>query len=154
MSKGLVWESVNWRIGQDQFQLEIERGGLFATIKAPGGRSMTLPMAVWEGLIDALKANRVSRQRAEQQFPARSRARWYDGEIAEVAEAFKAGRPIAEIAHSHNRSAYSIEYQLDRLGLISKSDIYGPDRGGDRNAMTAGTAPLARVEHPMAEEAT
>lgn len=128
MSRGLVWESVSWRSGQDQYRFDVERGGLFATVAGPGGRSITLPMAVWEGLLDALKASRASRQRSEQQYPARSRARWYDGEVAEVAEAFRAGRSIAEIAHAHNRSAYAIESQLDKLGLISTAEKYGPER--------------------------
>ena len=129
MSHGLVWESVNWRRGEDHYRFEVERGGLFATLSAPGGRSMTLPMAVWEGLLDALKANRTTRTRSEQQqYPARSRARWYDGEVAEVADAFKAGRAIKEIARSHNRSTYAIEHQLDRLGLISKAELHGPER--------------------------
>jgi hypothetical protein len=128
MPQGLVWESVSWRNGQEQYRLDIERGGLFATLEAPGGRSLTLPMVVWEGLVDALKANRQARQRDQQQFPSRARSRWYDGEIAEVAEAYKSGRSIAEIAHAHNRSAYAIEHQLDRLGLISKAEIYGPGR--------------------------
>ncbi len=128
MQQRLVWESVSWRNAQDQYRFDIERGGLFATLEAPGGRKLTLPMVVWEGLIDALKANRQSRQRDQQPFPARSRSRWYDGEISEVADAYKSGRSIAEIAHAHNRSAYAIEHQLDRLGLISKAGIYGPGR--------------------------
>ena len=129
MSRGVAWESVNWRCGHDQYRFEIERGGLFATLSAPGGRTMTLPMAVWEGLLDALKANRTTRARSEQQqFPTRSGARWYDGEVAEVADAFKSGRSISEIAKAHNRSAYAIEHQLDRLGLVSTADVYGPER--------------------------
>lgn len=126
MGQGLVWENVSWRRGTEQYSFEIERGGLFATLKAPGNRSITLPMIVWEGLLDALKANRSTRARSEQQYPARSRARWYEGEVAEVAEAFKAGRSIAEIAHAHNRSAFAIEHQLDRLGLVSTAERYGP----------------------------
>ncbi len=133
MGRNLSWESVSWRSGLDHYRFDIERGGLFATLNAPGDRAITLPMAVWESLLDALKANRATRQRGEQQHPARSRARWYDGEVSEVAAAFQSGRSIPEIAHAHNRSAYAIEHQLDRLGLISKAQIYGPDRNiGDR----------------------
>ncbi len=129
MSQGLSWESVSWRSGTDQYRFEVERGGLFGQLSAPGGRSLNLPMVVWEGLLDALKANRSTRQRSQQQqFPSRSRARWYDGEVSEVADAYKSGRTIAEIARSHNRSAYAIEHQLDKLGLISTADTYGPDR--------------------------
>ena len=140
MSQGLSWESVSWRSGTDQYRFEVERGGLFGQLSAPGGRSLNLPMVVWEGLLDALKANRSSRQRSQQQqFPSRSRARWYDGEISEVADAYKSGRTIAEIAQSHNRSAYAIEHQLDKLGLISTSDTYGPDRdAGMRGPMFDG----------------
>ena len=128
MSQSLVWESVCWRCGEDHYRLDIERGGLFAKLSAPGNRSITLPMVVWEGLLDSLKANRTTRTRNEQQqqYPTRSRARWYDGEVAEVAEAFKSGRTIAEIARSHNRSAFAIEHQLDKLGLISTAERYGP----------------------------
>lgn len=131
MSRALVWESVSWRRGEEQFRLDIERGGLFATLSAPGERSLTLPMVVWEGLLDALKAGRNTKARTEhqQQYPARSRSRWYDGEIAEVADAYKSGRSIGEIAHAHNRSAYAIEHQLDKLGLISKAGMYGPGTG-------------------------
>ena len=130
LAQGLVWESVAWRRGQDSYRFDIERGGLFATLSAPGGRSMTLPMVVWEGLLDALKASRTTRVRSEQQFPARARARWYDGELAEVADAFKSGRSVAQIASAHNRSVYAIEHQLDRLGLLSTAQMHGPRTGG------------------------
>lgn len=132
MSRDLVWESVSWRSGQDQYRLDIERGGLFATLSAPGGRSLTLPMAVWDGLLDSLNASRAARTRNSQRYPARARARWYDGEVAEVASAFKAGRSIAEIAHAHNRSIYAIEHQLDHLGLISRAEMHGRNGKLDR----------------------
>lgn len=142
MARGLVWESVSWRSGADQFRFDIERGGLFATLTAPG-KTLTLPMAVWDGLFDALKARRATKSRSEQQFPVRSRSRWYDGEIAEVADSFRSGRNIGEIAHAHNRSAYAIEHQLDKLGLISKAAIYGPTPGGSLGASGAGGAVVA-----------
>lgn len=129
MTTGLHWESVSWRNGEDHYRFDVERGGLFAHISAPDGRSLTLPMVVWEGLLDALKASRSMRQRSQQQqFPSRSRARWYDGEVAEVVESFKAGRSICEIARTHNRTTHAIEHQLDRFGLISLADRYGPER--------------------------
>jgi hypothetical protein len=151
MSQSLVWESVSWRRGEDQYRFEIERGGLFATLRAPGGRSTTLPMVVWEGLLDALKANRATRTRVEQQqlYPARSRSRWYDGEVAEVADAFRSGRSIAEIAHAHNRSAYAIEHQLDRLGLMSKAELYGP---GEPRSGAARLPPSASVSEEPGDD--
>ncbi len=147
MAQNLIWESVSWRCGQDEYRFEIERGGLFAGLKDPTGRVTMLPMVVWEGLVDALKANRSTRTRGEhrQQFPARSRARWYEGEIAEVADAFRRGQSVPEIAHAHNRSTHSIEHQLDRLGLISKASIYGPgpaDEARTELALRESTAPV------------
>lgn len=149
MRNALVWESVSWRRGAEQYRFDVERCGLFATLSAPDGKEMTLPMVVWEGLVDALKAEKATKTRAEhqQQYPARSRARWYDGEVGEVAEAYRAGRSIAEIAHAHNRSAYAIESQLDKLGLISTAAIYGPDpdvsgapSGSSRSGTSAGNS--------------
>ena len=132
MGRGVAWESVRWRCGNDQYSFDIERGGLFATLAAPGGRRLTLPMAVWDGLLDALRANRTTRARTEQQqYPTRARARWYDGEIQEVLEAYKSGRSIGEIATAHHRSAHAIEHQLDRLGLISTAELYAHDRRGE-----------------------
>ena len=153
MSQRLVWESVGWRCGEDRYRLDIERGGLFAKLSAPGDRSITLPMVVWEGLLDSLKANRTTRARSEQQqFPSRSRARWYDGEVGEVAEAFKGGRAILEIARTHNRSAYAIEHQLDKLGLISTADRYGPD-DATRDTARQSTPGFAARDAPPADDA-
>ena len=126
MQAGLAWESVHWRRGEDTFKFEIERGGLFATLEAPGNRSLTLPMVVWEGLLDALAATRATKKRTEQQFPVRTGSRWYDGEAAELAQAFMAGRSIAALAKVHHRTEYAIENQLDKMGLFSKAEKYGP----------------------------
>jgi hypothetical protein len=134
----VLWESVSWRRGEDQFRFDIERGGLFATLSAPGNRSLTLPMVVWEGLLDALKASRSTRTRSEQQYPSRARARWYDGEAGELADGFKSGRTIAQLARAHNRTEYAIEHQLDRLGLISKAHLYGPGRGAENAGESEG----------------
>ena len=140
MAAGLVWENVSWRRGEDQFQFEIERGGLFATLKAPGNRSLTLPMVVWEGLLDALAANRATRKRSEQQFPVRTGARWYDGEAAELVQAYKAGRSIPQLAKAHNRTEYAIENQLDKMGLFSKAEKYGPGSPNSSGRSTARSA--------------
>jgi hypothetical protein len=74
-------------------------------------------MVAWEGLLDALNGARKARTRNERGFPARSGARWYDGEAGELAAAFKAGRSVAQLARAHNRSQYAIEAELHRLGL-------------------------------------
>ena len=129
MSTTLAWECVSWRCGTDRYTFEIERGGLFATIKAPGNRSLTLPMAVWDGLLDALKCDRATKSRSEQRFPVRSGSRWYDGEAEELAKAFLSGTTIAALAKAHHRSEYAIEHQLDKLGLTSNAEKYGPETG-------------------------
>ncbi len=96
---------------------EVAEGGLHATLNSPHGTSLTLPMVAWEGLLDALAAARKTRTRGERGFPVRSGARWYEGETGELAAAFKAGRTIPQLARAHNRSAFAVEAQLDRLGL-------------------------------------
>jgi len=113
----LVWERVTWRQGDGRYVFEVEEGGLHGKISSPHGTSLTLPMVAWEGLLDALIGARKARTRNERGFPARSGARWYDGEAGELAAAFKAGRTVAQLARAHNRSEYAVEAQLDRLGL-------------------------------------
>jgi hypothetical protein len=113
----LVWERVVWRQGDGRYVFEIEQGGLHGKLSSPHGTSLTLPMIAWEGLLDALTGARKARARNERGFPARSGARWYDGEAGEVAAGFRAGRTIAQLARAHNRSTLAVEAELDRLGL-------------------------------------
>jgi hypothetical protein len=96
---------------------EVEEGGLVARLSSPHGTSLILPMVAWEGLLDALMGARKTRTRREHAFPARSGARWYEGEAGELAAAFKSGRSIAQLARAHNRSEHAVEAQLDRMGL-------------------------------------
>ena len=113
----LVWEQVTWRQGDGRYVFEVAKGGLHASLKSPHGASLTLPMVAWEGLLDAVTGARKTRARGERGFPVRSGARWYEGEAGELVEAFKAGRTIPQLARAHNRSAFAVEGQLDRLGL-------------------------------------
>src|SRR5262245_61465890 len=83
----LVWERVTWRQGDGRYVFEVEQGGLHARMSSPHG-SLTLPVVAWEGLLDALLGVRKARARSERGFPARSGARWYDGEAGELAAAF------------------------------------------------------------------
>ena len=144
MTDRVVWESIRWRRGEDSYSFEYEHGGLFATLKAPGDRSLTLPVAVWEGLLDAVKTARGSRVRSDQQYPARARARWYDGEAGELAEAYKSGRSIAQLARAHSWTEYAIESQLDRMGLISNAQRYAPPHKGDAAPKPHGLEPETR----------
>jgi hypothetical protein len=117
MQEPLVWERVTWRQGDGRYSFEVAEGGLLATLKSPHGASLTLPMVAWEGLLDALIGARRTRTRSERGFPARSGARWYEGEAGELAAAFKGGRTITQLARAHNRSEFAVEAQLDRMGL-------------------------------------
>ena len=113
----LTWERVVFRQGDGRYVFEVEEGGLHAKLTSPHGTSLTLPMAAWDGLLDALTGARKARARNERGFPARSGARWYDGEAGELAAGFRAGRSVSQLARAHNRSEYAIEAELDRLGL-------------------------------------
>ena len=61
------------------------------------------------------RARRAPARRVK--FPARSGARWYDGEAGELAAAFKGGRSIRQLARAHNRTELAVEAELDRQGL-------------------------------------
>ena len=113
----LVWERVTWRQGDGRYVFEVAEGGLHAKLSSPHGTSLTLPMVAWEGLLDAIAGARKTRTRGERGFPARSGARWYEGEAGELGAAFKAGRTVAQLARAHNRSEFAVEAQLDRMGL-------------------------------------
>jgi hypothetical protein len=88
-------------------------------------------MVAWEGLLDALSAQRKTRTRGESRFPARSGARWYEGEAGDVAAAFKAGRSIRQLARAHSRSELAIEAELDRQGLWDRTERR-PREDGER----------------------
>ena len=139
----LVWERVTWRQGDGRYVFEIEEGGLHGKLSSPHGTSLTLPMVAWEGLLDAINGARKARTRNERGFPARSGARWYDGEAGEVAAGFKAGRSVAQLARAHNRSEYAIEAQLDRLGLWDRIARRAIVPGEQRSASQA---PLGEAE--------
>lgn len=50
----LVWECVEWRQGDGRYRFEVAQGGLHATLTAPQGGALMLPVVAWEGLLDAL----------------------------------------------------------------------------------------------------
>jgi hypothetical protein len=140
----LVWERVTWRQGDGRYVFEVEEGGLHARLSSPHGTTLTLPMVAWEGLLDAITGARKARSRNERAFPARSGARWYDGEADELAAGFRAGRTPAQLARIHNRSQYAIELQLDRLGLWDRITHRPVVAGEQRSASQAPLEPPAR----------
>jgi hypothetical protein len=117
MHEPVAWDRVEWRQGDGRYVFQLANGGLLATLTAPHGATLTLPMVAWEGLLDALAAQRKTRSRTESRFPARSGARWYDGEAADLAAAFKAGRSVRQLARAHSRSEPAVEAELARQGL-------------------------------------
>jgi hypothetical protein len=126
----VVWDRVEWRQGDGRYTFQMASGGLLATLTSPHGSALTLPMVAWEGLLDALAAQRKTRTRAEAKFPARSGARWYDGEAGELATAFKGGRSIRQLARAHNRTELAVEAELDRQGLWDRIERR-PKQPGD-----------------------
>jgi hypothetical protein len=148
-SEPLVWERVEWRQGDGHYTFEVGRGGLHATLTAPEGRALTLPMVAWEGLLDALAGARKTKARGERGFPARSGVRWYEGEAGELAAAFQSGRTIAELARAHNRSTFAIEAQLERVGLWDRAAAQatpvasGARMGGDEGWFTGPVSSVA-----------
>jgi hypothetical protein len=113
----MVWERVEWRQGDGRYTFLVETGGLHATLTAPHGGRLTLPVVAGEGLLDALSAARKTKARGERNLPPRAGARWSEVEVGELTKAFKAGGSIAQLARAHNRTHYAVEAQLDRLGL-------------------------------------
>ncbi len=130
----LTWERVTWRQGDGRYLFEVVEGGLHAKLTSPHGTSLTLPMVAWDGLLDALEGARKTRTRGERGFPARSGARWYEGEAGELAAAFKAGRTVPQLARAHNRSELAVEAQLDRMGLWDRVARRPVVRGQDISA--------------------
>ncbi len=117
LQEPLLWDRVEWRQGDGRYVFEVAPGGLHATLSSPHGTSLTLPMVAWEGLLDALSGARKTRMRSERGFPARTGARWYDGEAGELAAAFRSGRSVAQLARAHHRSEFAVEAELERQGL-------------------------------------
>src|SRR5262245_13092942 len=54
----VLWDRVEWRQGDGRYTFQVASGGLLATLTSPHGSALTLPMVAWEGLLDALSAQR------------------------------------------------------------------------------------------------
>ncbi len=113
----LVWDLVEWRQGDGRYRFEVARGGLHATLTAPGERSLTLPVVAWDGLLDALAAARKTKVRSDRNLPARAGARWAKVETDELIAAFRSGASVVKLAVAHNRTAAAIEAKLSELGM-------------------------------------
>ena len=147
----VAWDRVEWRQGDGRYTFQVANGGLLATLTSPHGSALTLPMVAWEGLLDALSAQRKTRTRAEAKFPARSGARWYDGEAGELAAAFRGGRSIRQLARAHNRTELAVEAELDRQGLWDRIERRPKQAGDPEHAAPEGpAAALAPIPfHPL-----
>ena len=96
------WDRVEGRQGDGRYTFQLASGGLLATLTAPRGAKLTLPMVAWEGLLDALAAQRKTRTRAGASFP---RARARAGRRARPARSPPPSRPAARSASSPARTA-------------------------------------------------
>lgn len=137
----LVWDRVEWRQGDGRYCYEVARGGLHATLTAPGERCLTLPVVVWDGLLDALAAARRTRSRTDRSMPARAGARWGKAETDELLAAFKSGATVPRLAIAHNRTAAAIEAKLAEHGLWDRIAQAPRQRG-------SGSAPPEADEPP------
>lgn len=126
----LIWERVEWRQGDGRYVFEVARGGLHATLKAPGDRSLTLPLIAWDALLDALMGARKTKARSERNLPARAGTRWESIEVAELEGAFLSGASINRLARAHNRTAGAVEAKLAELGLWDRMTQSPINRGG------------------------
>lgn len=77
--------------------------------------------AVQRALLAAIGALESEASRAERRanLPGNIGQPWSAGEEQQLAAAFKAGQPLAEIASRHGRSLTAIEARLERLGLLA-----------------------------------
>lgn len=137
------WGRFEWRAGAESYSYEIEPGGLLATLRAGGRAPLTLPVVAWDGLIEALKTTRKSRNRATAGLPPRAGSRWSEAEALEVTAAFAAGVPIGELARQYRRTESAIEHQLVKAGLLERR--FGPppappQRSGPRTEHPGGEA--------------
>lgn len=139
MSDGLLWEKVVFRQGDGRYEFSIDRGGLHATLATPHGRSLTIPMVAWYGLLDALAAARRIKVRTERPAATRHGQRWSEAETEELAASFRAGASAESLARRHNRSREAVESQLSKTGLWDR-DMGEPT--------PAATSPLDHVEIP------
>lgn len=122
---GVNWGRFEWRAGTDVYSFEFDRGGLHATLKAPNAPALTLPVVAWEGLIEAIKTSQKTRSKPLSPLPARAGARWTDEETDDLVRGFEAGNSVAELARKHARSAWAVESQLVRIGLMQRPETYG-----------------------------
>lgn len=135
----IIWQRFEWKSGADCYMFEIEQGGLFGTLTAPGDRVTTLPMVAWEGLLESVRVTRKAQSQPQSRavsagLPARSGARWTEAETEELIEKFKSGRSIGELAEAHARTAYAIEAHLERNGLWMRANAPGDTFPSDRFA--------------------
>ena len=128
----VIWDKVEWRQGDGRYRFEVAEGGLHATMHSPHGKSLTIPMVAWYGLLDALAASRKTKDRSERPLPARFGARWSGTEVDDLVAAFQGGSTIAALARAHNRSEFAVESQLAQKGLwdrISRQPMAGSASG-------------------------
>lgn len=135
---GFHWGRFEWRAGVDGYCFEIDPGGLHATLKAPDAPSLKLPVVAWEGLIEAIKTNQKTRTKSQSAVQARAGSRWSDQETDELANSFSAGTSIAELARRHARSAWAIESQLVRIGLLQRAEDFPQRPHGGHDARRTG----------------
>ena len=116
--------------------IEMSGDGQSAILRAGEGRSLELPLAAWADALSSLEGLAAAQQRRTNPdrplygpHPGRQGADWSARESDLLAGAYTAGKPVAALALSHQRSTRAVETQLLKLGLISYDDCqYIPPR--------------------------
>lgn len=117
------WESYEWVAGAERYRFDVLDSGLIGRVSVSDGRAFALPMVAWEAMLEAIKVERKARVRNEANLPARAGARWTSAESSELAAKFRSGRSITDLAREHARTSISIEHQLEKLGLWTRTQF-------------------------------
>ncbi len=116
----IQWQRFEWKSGADVYAFEVVDGGLFGRLDSAGGRTITLPMVAWEGMLDSVALARKAKTQNDRHQPDRAGARWSDTEVIRLERAFKSGRGIADLSRAHARSEDAVETQLEKMGLWNR----------------------------------
>ena len=129
-----VWRKFEWEFRGQLYRFEVSRDGTQARFSShnPGAarngssdvRLLDMPMAAWVALSDSVRQSNVQTRRAG--LPARAGKAWSESEYRKMVSAFKADKPIAEIARQLSRTEGAIISRLAQAGLIERETFMHP----------------------------
>lgn len=141
----IAWEQFGWTSGGDRYSFTIVDNGLYGTLQASGRPDVTLPMVAWEGMLEAVRANRKAKSKEHAALPPRAGALWSAAESDQLAAAYQSGASVEKLALTHSRTRGAVERQLEKLGLIEARYQGG---AGPPHAAAAPRAGPTSSRHP------